>query len=250
MNLTGKAALVTGGNRGIGRAIAVALGKAGADVAILFKSNTQGAAETIEAIRQYGVHGLSLKADVRDCQAVKTAVEKVIREFGKIDILINNAGITRDSLLFKMDKTQWDEVMDNNLNSAFYCIKQVLPHMQDRHYGKIINIASLGAFVGNIGQTNYCAAKAALVGFTKSLAAELGKGGIYVNAVGPGCIETDMLMDVPDKVIQKMRSRIPLQRLGRPEDIASAVLFLASDASNYIVGQTLIVDGGLQLAVI
>ncbi|KXG76433.1 3-oxoacyl-[acyl-carrier-protein] reductase [Thermotalea metallivorans] len=250
MDLKGKVALITGGSRGIGRAIALEMGRAGADVVICFKNDVEAAMHTVEAVNAYGVQCLCLRADVKDHASLGKTVNEVINRFGRIDILVNNAGITRDNLLAKMDKEQWDEVLDNNLNSVFYCIKSVLPHMKKRKYGKIINVASLGAFVGNMGQANYCAAKAAIVGFTKSLAAEVGRDGIYVNAVGPGCIETDMLMQIPDKVIQKMRDKIPMKRLGRPEDVASVVLFLASDESNYIVGQTVIVDGGLQLAVI
>jgi len=249
MELEGKAAFITGGSRGIGRAIALKMAESGANIAIGYRNNAEAAKKTIEDIDKYGVKSIAVGLDASKNEDVKKSVGKIIEQFGNIDILVNNAGITRDSLFVNMEKEQWHEVLNNNLNSVYLCTKAVVFHMLKRKYGKIINIASLGAFYGNIGQVNYCASKAAIVGFTKSLAAELGREGIYVNAIGPGCIETDMLMKVPHKVLEKMLDRIPLSRLGKSDDIASAAVFLASDESNYIVGQTLIVDGGLELAI-
>lgn len=249
MELEGKVAFVTGGSRGIGRAIALKMAEAGADIVIGYRSNNQAAVETIDCINEYNVRSMALCIDASKGKDVETAISSIVEKFGKIDILVNNAGITRDSLFKNMKQNQWKEVINNNLNSVYLCTKVVVPYMLERNQGKIINIASLGAFYGNIGQVNYCASKAAIVGFTKSLAAELGVKGIHVNAIGPGCIETDMLMKVPDKVLEKMTKKIPLNRLGKGEDVALAALFLASDESDYIIGQTLIVDGGLELSI-
>ncbi|MCG8541614.1 MAG: 3-oxoacyl-ACP reductase FabG [Clostridia bacterium] len=249
MELEGKVAFITGGGRGIGRAIALKMAEAGADVVIGYKNNTEAAKKTIEDIGKYKVKSMIVGLDASKKEEVMESVDNIIKEFGRIDILVNNAGITRDSLFKDMKKEEWEDVLNNNLNSVYFCTKAVVLDMLKRNYGKIINIASLGAFYGNIGQVNYCASKAAIVGFTKSLAAELGRKGIHINAIGPGCIETDMLMKVPSKVLDKMLDKIPLKRFGRGEDIASAALFLASDESDYIVGQTLIIDGGLELSI-
>ncbi|SKC76454.1 3-oxoacyl-[acyl-carrier-protein] reductase [Maledivibacter halophilus] len=250
MKLEGKVAFVTGGSRGIGRAISIKMAEKGANVVVGYKNNTMAAQSTIDEIDRYSVKSMKISLDISKNEEVIKTVDRIINKFGKIDILVNNAGITRDSMLQKMNIEQWHEVLNSNLNSVYFCTKAVVSHMLKRRYGKIINITSLGAFYGNVGQVNYCSSKAGIVGFTKSLAAELGKKGICVNAVGPGCIKTDMLMQVPQKVLDKMIKRIPLKRLGEGEDVASAVVFLASDDSEYIVGQTIIVDGGLGLSII
>ncbi|MEA4962224.1 3-oxoacyl-ACP reductase family protein [Lutispora sp.] len=248
MKLNGKIALITGGNRGIGRGISLEIANAGADIAIFYKNNSRQAEKTLEDLKQIGVRTHSIQVDVSNINSVIAGVKVVLDKFGKIDILVNNAGINLDNFLINMDYNDWNEVINSNLNSVYNCTKVVLEHMKARGYGKIINIASLGAFVGNIGQTNYCAAKAGVVGFTKSLAAEVGKYGVFVNAIGPGAIETDMLKNIPEKIVEKIRKRVPLNRLGKPEDIAYVAVFLASEDSDYICGQTIIVDGGLGLS--
>ncbi|GAU79291.1 3-oxoacyl-ACP reductase family protein [Fusibacter sp. 3D3] len=250
MDLNNKVAIITGGSRGIGKGIAIKMAEAGADVAIFYKSNHEQAEETLNRIRSIGRKAIMFPVDVSDKDEVNRAIDKAIEFFGGIDIFVNNAGITRDHMLLNMDFKDWQEVLNNNLNSAYYCSKAILKHMKDKGSGKIINVTSLSASVGNIGQTNYCAAKAGLVGFTKSLAAEVGKYGIIVNAIAPGAIQTDMLKHTPDPILEKMRNRIPLNRFGTPEDIGSMAVFLASEDSNYICGQTLTVDGGLGASIL
>lgn len=247
MKLNGKNAMVTGGSRGIGRAIALALAAAGANVIINYSSNEAKAAEVVEEIEALGVKGLALKADIADAQAVKNMFQQIEESFDKVDILINNAGITKDNLLIRMKEADWDQVMDVNLKGAFLCTKAVVRNMIKQRSGKIINISSVVGVTGNPGQANYCASKAGIIGFTKSLARELAGKGINVNAVAPGFIETDMTAQLPEELKNEMLAGIPLRRFGSPRDIADTVVFLSSDHSGYITGQVIGVNGGMAL---
>ncbi len=247
MKLNGKNAMVTGGSRGIGRAIALALAAAGANVIINYSSNEAKAAEVVEEIEALGVKGLALKADIADAQAVKNMFQQIEESFNKVDILINNAGITKDNLLIRMKEADWDQVMDVNLKGAFLCTKAVVRNMIKQRSGKIINISSVVGVTGNPGQANYCASKAGIIGFTKSLARELAGKGINVNAVAPGFIETDMTAQLPEELKNEMLAGIPLRRFGSPRDIADTVVFLSSDHSGYITGQVIGVNGGMAL---
>lgn len=237
-----KLALVTGGSRGIGKAVALELAKAGYDIVINYAGNTQAAEATVEEIKALGRNAKAFKFDVSSQAEVEENIAKIIEEFGRIDILVNNAGITRDDLFIRMTEEKWSAVINTNLNSAFYVTKPVAKLMMKQRSGAIVNTTSVVGVYGNAGQANYSAAKAGLIGFTKSLAKELGSRGIRVNAVAPGFIETDMTKDLPNT--DEMLKLIPLKRLGTPEDIAAAVKFLAVD-SKYVTGQVLEVDGGL-----
>lgn len=237
-----KLALVTGGSRGIGKAVALELAKAGYDIVINYAGNTQAAEATVEEIKALGRNAKAFKFDVSSQAEVEENIAKIIEEFGRIDILVNNAGITRDDLFIRMTEEKWSAVINTNLNSAFYVTKPVSKLMMKQRSGAIVNTTSVVGVYGNAGQANYSAAKAGLIGFTKSLAKELGSRGIRVNAVAPGFIETDMTKDLPNT--DEMLKLIPLKRLGTPEDIATAVKFLAVD-SKYVTGQVLEVDGGL-----
>ena len=245
MLLDGKIALVTGGSRGIGRAIAIELAKEGASVAINYAGNVKAAEEVKSIIESMGGKAIIIQADVSDEKAAGEMVEKVVAEFDKIDILVNNAGITRDNLFIRMKSEDWNAVINTNLNSMFNCAKVASKYMMKKRTGKIINMTSVSGIMGNIGQTNYSAAKAGVIGFTKSLARELASRGITVNAVAPGFIETDMTAVMPEKVKEQVVTSIPLGKMGKPEDIANAVLFLASDKASYITGQVVKVDGGM-----
>lgn len=245
MLLDGKAALVTGASRGIGRAIALALAAEGAQVAINFAGNTAAAEEVKAQIEAAGGKAILVQADVADAAQVEAMVEKVSDEFGKIDILVNNAGITKDGLLMRMKDEQWDAVLNTNLKSVFNCTKAVTKLMMKQRYGRIVNMSSVVGIMGNAGQANYAAAKAGIIGFSKSVAKELAGRGITVNMIAPGCIGTDMTANLPDKVKEAMLADIPLGRVGTPEDVAKAVLFLVSDQAAYITGQILNVDGGM-----
>ncbi|EGK13474.1 3-oxoacyl-[acyl-carrier-protein] reductase [Kroppenstedtia eburnea] len=243
--LSGKVAMVTGGSRGIGRAISTALAEAGADVAVIYAGNRDAAEETADRIREAGRQAAVIQADVSDAGQVDSAVKEVLKTFGRIDILVNNAGITRDNLMLRMKEEDWDRVVDTNLKGVFLCIKAVTRPMLKQRAGRIINISSVVGISGNPGQANYVAAKAGVIGLTKSAAKELASRGITVNAVAPGFIETDMTAQLGEEVRGELMSQIPLSRLGKPEDVAGAVRFLASDAAGYITGQTLHVDGGM-----
>lgn len=245
MLLDSKVALVTGGSRGIGRATAVALAKAGAKVVINYAGNTAAAQATLEEIAALGGQAAAIQADVADGSAVEAMVKKALESFGRIDILVNNAGVTRDNLLLRMKEEEWDSVMNTNLKGIFHCTKQISRVMIKQKCGKIINMTSVVGVMGNAGQSNYAAAKAGVIGFTKSMAKELASRGITVNAVAPGFIATDMTSGLSEEVKGQMANGIPLGRFGIPEDVAAAVVFLASDAANYITGQTLHVDGGM-----
>lgn len=236
-----KVALVTGGSRGIGRACALKLAEAGVNVVINYAGNDEAAEKTVKDIEAFGVKAAKKKFNVADKEAVDNAIKEIVEEFGKIDILVNNAGITRDGLFMRMSETQWLDVINTNLNSAYFVTNPVSKLMIKQRSGAIINMASISGIYGNAGQANYSTAKAGLIGFTKALAKELASRNIRVNAVAPGFIQTDMTKDLPmDAIIE----RIPLKKLGNPEDVAAAVKFLALD-TDYITGQVLSVDGGL-----
>lgn len=245
MTLVGKVALVTGGSRGIGRAIALKLAENGADVAINYAGNTAAAEEVKTAIEQMGRKALLVQGSVADTDGVQTIVNTVVKELGRLDILINNAGITRDGLLMRMKEADWDDVMHTNLKGVYNCSKAVLRTMMKQRSGRIVNMASVVGEMGNAGQTNYAAAKAGVIGFTKSLAKEVASRGITVNAIAPGFIATDMTSVLTDDQKAEMARTIPLGRAGQPEDVANAVLFLVSEGAVYITGQVLNVDGGM-----
>ncbi|MFC5702199.1 3-oxoacyl-[acyl-carrier-protein] reductase [Cohnella faecalis] len=246
-DLSGKSALVTGASRGIGRAIAIALAKAGADVAVNYAGSEAAAAETVKAIEALGRKAILVKANVGKTAEFDEMVAKTLEAFGKLDILVNNAGITRDNLIMRMKEEEFDDVIETNLKGVFNGIKAVTRSMMKQRYGRIINISSVVGSLGNPGQANYVAAKAGVIGLTKSAARELASRGITVNAVAPGFIETDMTDKLTAEIREKMLTEIPLGRMGRPEEIAEAVLYLASDASSYMTGQTLHVDGGMYM---
>ena len=245
MQLTGKTAIVTGGSRGIGRAAALTLAEAGAGVAVIYAGNTAAAEETVRLIEEKGRKGLAIQCDVADEAAVTAMVKDVKKELGRIDILVNNAGITRDGLLMIMKEDDWQAVLDTNLTGAFHCTKAVTRLMMKQRSGSIINITSVVGETGNAGQANYAAAKAGLIGFTKSVAKELASRNIRCNAIAPGCIETDMTAVLGEDTVDAMIKTIPMGRVAQPEEVAKAVLFLASDDASYITGQTLNVDGGM-----
>ena len=245
MTLVGKVALVTGGSRGIGRAIALKLAENGADVAINYAGNTAAAEEVKAAIEQMGRKALLIQCSVADTDGVQAMVNQVVKELGRLDILVNNAGITRDGLLMRMKEADWDDVMNTNLKGVYNCSKAVMRTMMKQKSGWIVNMASVVGEMGNAGQANYAAAKAGVIGFTKSLAKEVASRGITVNAIAPGFIATDMTSVLSDDQKAEMARTIPLGRAGQPEDVANAVLFLASEGAAYITGQVLNVDGGM-----
>ncbi len=238
-----KVALVTGGSRGIGKACAIELAKAGYDVAISYAGNEEAANKTIEELQALNVKAKSYKFDVSDKDACAKAVEEVMAEFGRVDVLVNNAGITRDGLFMRMNADNWEAVINTNLNSAFYMTNPIVRVMMKQRSGCIINMSSIVGVYGNAGQANYSAAKAGLIGFTKSLAKEIGSRNIRVNAIAPGFIQTDMTKGLEET---KIAEHIALNRLGNPEDIAKTVKFLAEDGT-YITGQVIGVDGGLSI---
>lgn len=245
MTLTGKCALITGASRGIGRAIAVALAKAGADVAINYAGNEEAAKQTEDICAAYGVSTLVVRADVANAEECKTMVEQVKERFGKIDILVNNAGITKDKLMIGMSEADFMDVINTNLKGSFLCMQMVSKLMLKQKSGRIINLSSVVGLHGNAGQVNYAASKAGVIGMTKSAAKELASRGITVNAVAPGMIETDMTAVIPEKAKDAMMASIPAGRAGKPEEIANVVAFLASEEAAYITGQVISVDGGM-----
>lgn len=246
-SLEGKKALVTGASRGIGRAIAIALAEAGADVAINYAGNAQAASETAAAVEALGRKALLVQADVGKPDAFEKMVGEVLAAFGALDILVNNAGITRDNLIMRMKEEDFDQVIETNLKGVFNGIKAVTRPMMKQRSGRIINISSVVGSTGNAGQANYAAAKAGVVGLTKTAARELASRGITVNCVAPGFIETDMTDKLSDEIKSQMAGQIPLARFGRAAEVASVVRFLASDAASYITGQTIHVDGGMYM---
>ncbi|MFK7819215.1 MAG: 3-oxoacyl-[acyl-carrier-protein] reductase [Planctomycetaceae bacterium] len=245
MKLQGKVAIVTGGSRGIGRSIVETLAREGAKVAFVYNSNTEAANDVVTSLE--GCEVAAIQADVRDKGAADKVVEQVIEKWETVDILVNNAGIIRDGLLATMDSQQWQDVIDTNLTSVFNFCQAVTRTMMSARYGRIVNMSSVAADVSNPGQANYAASKGGVEGFTKCIATELARRGITANAVAPGFIETDMTEAVVNAAGKEIKKRIPARRLGQPEDIAKAVLFLASDDSSYVTGQVLKVDGGLTL---
>ncbi len=246
MELIGKIALVTGAAQGIGRAIALLLAEQGADV-IVSDINLEKARETALEIEARGRRALAIQANVAIPAEVEQMVETIIEQFGRIDILVNNAGITRDRLILRMTEEDWDVVLDVNLKGTFNCTKAALRHMTKQRSGKIVNIASVSGEMGNPGQANYAASKAGVIGFTKTIAREFAARGINVNAIAPGFIQTAMTDALPEKVRETLKQMIPMERLGQPEDVAHAVLFLVSERSSYITGQVLNVNGGIYM---
>ena len=245
-SLDGKAALVTGAGRGIGRAICLRLAGEGANVAGL-DVDAEGLAETGKLVEQQGVRFKAVTADVTSFEEMQAAVDDTAEQFGSLDVLVNNAGITRDNLLIRMSKEDWDSVIAINLTGVFNGVKAAARRMMKQKSGSIVNISSVVGLVGNPGQVNYSASKAGVLGVTKSAAREVAKRGVRVNAVAPGYIMTRMTEKLPDEAKEALMSQIPLVRLGEPEDVADAVLFLASDASSYMTGQVLSVDGGMAM---
>ncbi|MGE7835509.1 3-oxoacyl-ACP reductase FabG [Viridibacillus arvi] len=244
MRLEGKVAIVTGGANGIGYATVTRFLEEGASVVIADYAKEAGE-EAVKMLDPERV--LFIEVDVSDRESVKAMVQKTVDQFGRIDILINNAGITRDAMLTKMTETDFQEVLNVNLNGVFHCTQEVALHMVANQYGKIINTTSVSGVYGNVGQTNYAAAKAGIIGMTKSWAKELGRKGINVNAVAPGFTLTEMVKKMPKEIIEKMTATIPLQRMGKPEDIANAYLFLASEEASYVHGHVLHVDGAIMM---
>lgn len=245
--LKGKAAIITGGVRGIGKAIAEEFCKNGANVLLIYRSNDEEANKTVTALQKYGTGVELLKGDVTDPETAKTAVAKAKELFGSVDILVNNAGITKDKLLMRMADSDFTDVINANLNGAFYFLSAAAKVMIKQKSGKIINMSSAAGVKGNPGQVNYSASKAGIMGMTMSAAKELGRRGITVNAIAPGFIETDMTAVLTEDQKAKICDAISLQRTGKPEDIAKTVLFLASESGSYITGQTICVDGGLTM---
>lgn len=243
--LKGKSALVTGASRGIGRAIALELASHGVNVAVNYAGSEAKAQAVVEELEQLGVQAFKVQADVANEADVKDMVKQVVNQFGSLDILVNNAGVTRDNLLMRMKEEEFDQVINTNLKGVFVCTKGVTRQMMKQRAGKIINVASVVGVSGNPGQANYVAAKAGVIGLTKTAAKELASRNILVNAVAPGFISTDMTDELNDEQKASILERIPLAKLGTPEDIAKVIRFLASDDANYITGQTIHIDGGL-----
>lgn len=246
--LQGKVSLVTGGSRGIGRAIATALADAGADVVFTYQHSRESAEALVKALTEKGVRCKAYQANVASAEEMKNVVQQVIQEFGHIAILVNNAGINRDRSFLKMTKDMWEEVMHVDLDGVFYTTQFVAQDMVGNGgWGRIINISSIVGQTGNFGQTNYAAAKGAIISFTESLARELARKGITVNAVAPGFIETDMVSGMPEAALNQVKAMTPMGRLGKPEEIADAVVFLASPRASYVTGQVLGVNGGMYM---
>jgi len=247
MSLAGKVALVTGGGRGIGRAAALALAREGADVAVAVSRDIAAAEAVAEEIRALGRRALAQQTDVADGEACEALISAVAAKLGRLDCLINNAGITRDGLVMRMGDADWDAVMNVNLKGAFHTTRAALKRMVRQRSGRIVNVTSVVGLTGNAGQANYAAAKAGLIGLTRSTAKEVASRGITCNAVAPGWIRTQMTEGLPKAVAEKTLASIPLGRYGEPEDVAGSVVFLCSDAAAYITGQVLVVDGGLTM---
>ena len=247
MHLEGKVAIVTGASRGIGRAVAINLAQSGADVVVNYSGSEGAAQETVEAVQALGRKAIKIKANVANVDEVASMVEEAHKEFGHIDILVNNAGITRDGLLMRMKDEDFDAVIDINLKGVYLVTKAVSKIMMKQRSGHIINMTSVVGVMGNAGQVNYAASKSGIIGMTMSLAREVGSRGITVNAVAPGFIQTAMTDVLSDDIKEQMKSQIPLGAFGSVQDIANAVVFLASDEAKYITGQTLHVDGGMAM---
>ena len=247
MDFAGKTAVVTGGSRGLGRAICLELAKGGANVVLCYAGNEAAAGETVAACEALGAKALAVRCDVAQADEVKALMDAAVQAFGRIDILVNNAGITRDGLLMMMKEADFDAVINANLKGTFLCMKAVSRLMMKQRYGRIVNLSSVVGLRGNAGQVNYAASKAGVIGMTKSLAKELATRGVTVNAVAPGFIDTDMTAAMPQAAREATLASIPMGRMGAPEDVAKAVAFLASDQAAYVTGQVLAVDGGMAM---
>jgi len=246
LKLKGRVALITGAAQGIGKSVALLLAQNGADI-VVSDINLEKAEETAKEIESIGSKAIAIKVDVANLKDVERMVESILEKFGKIDILVNNAGITRDKLILRMTEEDWDAVLNVNLKGTFNCTKAVVRHMAKQRSGKIVSIASVVGEMGNAGQVNYSASKAGVIGLTKTIAREFAQRRINVNAIAPGYIETPMTEVLPEKVKEELKRLIPMERLGKPEDVAEAVLFLVSEDSNYITGQVLNVNGGIYM---
>ncbi|MFA0815898.1 MAG: 3-oxoacyl-[acyl-carrier-protein] reductase [Anaerofustis sp.] len=245
--LKGKTAVITGGSRGIGKAIALKMAENGANIAILYAGNEKAAEATVVSAREFGIRAACYQCDVSDFSKTKEAVDSIREEFGSIDILVNNAGIIRDNLLIRMSEEDFDKVIDTNLKGVFNMIKHIYPIMAKQRSGSVINITSVSGLMGNIGQMNYSAAKAGVVGITKTAAKELAMRSVRCNAIAPGFIDTDMTEKLSDSVKEGILSTVPLKKMGTAEDVANLALFLASDISGYITGEVIRIDGGLYI---
>jgi 3-oxoacyl-[acyl-carrier protein] reductase len=245
--LQGKIVLVTGASRGIGRELALSLAKEGALIIVNYNGSKEKAYEVVETIKEQGGDAIAYQCNVADYEAVETMMKDIVKEHGKLDVLVNNAGITRDNLIMKMKEEDFDQLMDINLKGTFNTIKHISRQMLKQRSGKIINMTSVVGVAGNAGQSNYAASKAGVIGLTKSMAKELGSRGIQVNAVAPGFIDTEMTEVLSDEVKKAILEQIPLKRFGITKEVAAAVVFLASDKSDYITGQVLHVDGGMAM---
>jgi len=243
--LEGKVAVVTGASRGIGRAIALKLAEEGAKVVVNYSGSQAKAEEVVAMIQENGGEAIAVQASVSQTEEVTALMDAAVKTYGSLDILVNNAGITRDNLIMRMKEDEWDDVLNTNLKGVFLCTKAVTRQMMKQRAGRIINISSIVGVAGNAGQANYVAAKAGVIGLTKTTAKELASRNILVNAIAPGFIETEMTDQLPEDIKQGMLTQIPLAKLGQPEDIAKAVAYLASDDANYMTGQTLHIDGGM-----
>ena len=241
----GKVAVITGAGRGIGRAIALRLSREGFSVVINYRSSITQVEELLETIRQNGGEAVAVQADISKEEEAKQLITEAVGKYGRVDVLVNNAGIAKDNLLMKMSEADFDSVLNTNLKGTFFCMKYTSSVMLKQRSGKIINLSSVVGLTGNVGQTNYAASKAGVIGMTKAAARELASRGITVNAVAPGFIETDMTEKLSDKLKEATINNIPMKRYGIPEEVAEAVCFLASEAANYITGQVLTVDGGM-----
>ncbi len=245
--LENKTALVTGASRGIGRQIAISLAAEGAFVIVNYNGSKERAEQVVKEIREKGGKAAAVCCDVADNDACEEMVKNLITEYGRVDILVNNAGITRDNLLMKMSEQEFDDVINTNLKGAFHTIRHLSRYFLKQRSGRIINISSVSGITGNAGQANYSASKAGVIGLTKSVARELASRGITANAVAPGMVDTEMTEVLSDSIKEQMLAQIPLRRIGNPQDIADAVVFLASDKASYITGQVLTVDGGMTM---
>ncbi|CAN5628200.1 3-oxoacyl-[acyl-carrier-protein] reductase [soil metagenome] len=241
----GRVAVVTGGGRGIGRAIAVRLAHEGADIAVVYRSNDDAARETAALVRETGVKCETFKGDVSSADDVKEIFKGVSESFGRMDILVNNAGVTRDNLMMRMKEEEFDEVLQTNLKGTYLCTKAVLRSMVRARWGRLVNVTSVVGLIGNAGQANYAASKAGILGFTKSVAREVAQRGITSNAVAPGYVETELTGGLDESVKEQIRAQVPVGRMGEPEEISDAVAFLVGEGASYLTGQTIAVDGGM-----